>query len=422
VWYLGDNRITQDPEDELISTPFGQLPDVGVAERQQYLTIAVRDYLNDGGKLVHAGETSQYSGLPGISDVVGGLFYASNGDETSECVVQTVPGFFEDCLILADDFRQYYLGAFARTSVGGVDVVDGIAEPIEGFEGSLGGPVVENDNPIDEAGVFTPTSQVLPAGQFPQFASQGAAEYPFGPVEGTRYAEAAHADDSYMRLMRTTVDLTDATSAQLQFQLLFNTEPSYDNVIVEAHTPGQDNWTTLPDLNGNSQSDPPAECQPNGFLLNLHPFLRHYLGGSGCTGPGTSGVWNSFTGSSGGWQEVAVDLSQFLGGEVELSISYVTDPVTGGVGAFVDDTRLVIDGAETGADGFEAAASEWTPGGPPAGSPPNSGNWRIGEQEASFFAGTSTEDTLLLGFGLEQLETPGQRADILERALDGLID
>ena len=422
VWYLGDNRITQDPEDELISTPFGQLPDIGVAERQQYLTLAVRDYLNDGGKLVHAGETSQTSGLPGITDVVGGLFYASNGDETSECVVHTVPGFFEDCLILADDFRQYYLGAFARTSVGGVDVVEGIADPIDGFEGNLGGPVVEEDNPIDEAGVFTPTSQVLPAGQFPQFTSQGAAEYPFGPVEGSRYAEAAHADESYMRLTRTTVDLTEADSAQLQFQLLFNTEPSYDNVIVEAHTPGQDNWTTLPDLNGNSQSNPPAECQPNGFLLTLHPFLRHYLGGPGCTGPGTSGTWNSFTGSSGGWQPVAVDLSAFAGGEVELAVSYVTDPVTGGVGAFVDDTRLVIDGAETGADGFEGATSEWTPGGPPAGSPPNSGNWRIGEQQASFFAGTSTEDTLLLGFGIEQLETPEQQADILERALNGLID
>ena len=65
VWYLGDNRITQDAEDELIQTPFGQLPDIGVAERQQYLTLAVRDYLNDGGKLVHAGETAQYSGLPG---------------------------------------------------------------------------------------------------------------------------------------------------------------------------------------------------------------------------------------------------------------------------------------------------------------------------------------------------------------------
>ena len=76
LWYLGDNRITQDPLDEFIQTPFGQLPDIGVAERQQYLTIAVRDYLNEGGKLIHAGETAQYQGLPGISDVVGGLYYA----------------------------------------------------------------------------------------------------------------------------------------------------------------------------------------------------------------------------------------------------------------------------------------------------------------------------------------------------------
>ena len=50
-----------------------------------------------------------------------------------------------------------------------------------------------------------------------------------------------------MRLTKT-VDLTGATAAQLQFQLSINTEPAYDNVIVEAHTVGQDDWTTLPDL------------------------------------------------------------------------------------------------------------------------------------------------------------------------------
>ena len=48
----GDNRLTQDPEDELTDTfLFGPLPDLAVAERQQYLTLAVRDYLNEGGKL-----------------------------------------------------------------------------------------------------------------------------------------------------------------------------------------------------------------------------------------------------------------------------------------------------------------------------------------------------------------------------------
>ena len=69
LWYLGDNRLTQDPEDELRRRRSASCPTSPVAERQQYLTMAVRDYLNEGGKLVHAGETAQYPGLPGISDV-----------------------------------------------------------------------------------------------------------------------------------------------------------------------------------------------------------------------------------------------------------------------------------------------------------------------------------------------------------------
>ena len=36
----------------------------------------------------------------------------------------------------------------------------------------------------------------------------------------------------------------------LQAQLNWSTETGYDHVIVEAHTVGQDNWTTLPDKNG----------------------------------------------------------------------------------------------------------------------------------------------------------------------------
>jgi Zinc carboxypeptidase/Immune inhibitor A peptidase M6 len=423
VWYLGDNRVTRDEEDLVTESVFGDFPEMGVAERQQYLTMAVRDYLNDGGKLIHAGETTQHQGLPGFTDVIGGLYYAANGDDTSDCFISSNAGFFDDCLILADDFRQYWLGAFARTSVGGVTSVEGVADPIDGFQGTLGGPALE-DNPVDEAGVFTPTSEVLPPGQFPQFASQGAADFPHPPVEGSRYAAARHADDSYMRLTRNTLDLTGATSGQLQFQLNLSSEQGYDHLIVEARTAGGNDWTTLATAPGSgvaSSTTPPSDCQPNGFLLNLHPFLRRYLGGPGCTGPGTTGTWNSITGSTGGWKNVAYDLTPFLGKQVELSISYVTDPVTGGVGAFVDDTRVVLNGQESSADGFEGATSEWRPVAPPAGSPAASARWVIGGK-VDVFGGTSTEDTLLLGFGLEQLETDDQRVDILERALGGLID
>ncbi|MGH8826055.1 MAG: M14 family zinc carboxypeptidase, partial [Jiangellaceae bacterium] len=295
VWYLGDNRFTQDPEDELTDTPFGPLPDIAVAEKEQFLTLSVRDYLNEGGKLVQASETAQHSGLSGIGDVVGGLYYGLDGDPTADCVIQTVPGFFEDCLILADDFRQYWLGGFARADTQNPAGVLGLADPIDGYTANLGG----GTNPLDEAGAFVPTSDVLPADEFPQFASAGAAEYvaaggvsPFAPVEGTRYAGALHADASYMRLSQT-IDLTAATSAELQMQLSYLTEPGYDHVIVEAHTVGQDDWTTLPDLNGGTSTAPPAECTDTGFLLAMHPFLRHYLGGADCTAPGTSGTWNS---------------------------------------------------------------------------------------------------------------------------------
>ena len=422
VWYLGDNRLTQDPEDEEISTPFGELPDIAVAERQQYLTIAVRDYLNEGGKLVHAGETAQYSGLPGISDVVGGLYYGLNGAPEEECVIDDGAGFFEDCLIMADDFRQYYLGAFSRTDAVDPAGLTGVADPFAGFAGTFGGPVVAGDNPVDEAGTLQATSDVLPADEFPQFASEGVAEYvtdgqdPYAPVQGTRYAGALHQDDSYARLTKT-VDLTGATAAELSFQLSLNAEQGYDHVIVEAHTVGQDDWTTLPTTPASelqTSTDVPSECDA-GFFKDSHPFLETYLPGEDCTG----GEWNSFTGDSDGWQDVAFDLSGFAGSQVEVSITYVTDPAVAGIGAFVDDTTVVVDGVPD-PDGFEGPTSSWSPAAPPAGSADNA-RWQIGESLVQSFSAIAAADSVLFGFGFEQLDSDASRADLMKRALDDLL-
>ena len=38
----------------------------------------------------------------------------------------------------------------------------------------------------------------------------------------------------------------------------------------------------------------------------------------------------------------------------------------------------------------------------------------------NFFAGTSTDDTLLLGFGLEQVAAPADRTKLVKQALSGL--
>src|SRR5690606_33821044 len=117
-------------------------------------------------------------------------------------------------------------------------------------------------------------------------------------------------------------------------------EVGYDNVIVEAAPAGTDGWTTLPEAGGATSPAPPTECE-GGFLLEMHPFLTHYLTpGDPCANTGTTGEWHAITGDTGGWQQVSYDLSAYAGGSVDVAISYVTDPAAGGIGVFVDDTRV----------------------------------------------------------------------------------
>ncbi len=423
VWYLGDNRLTQDPEDEVIDFQGQQVEDIAVAERQQYLTMNVRDYLNEGGKLLFTGETAAYYGQ--LGGPLGGIYYGLNGDPAAECVVTEDP--FSDCLLLADDFSQYYLGAYSRGPVSSPTEVTGTADPFTGTTASFGGPAVA-DNPLDEAGTFTVTSDILPVDQFPLFKSNASAGYKgaaggaFDPLEGSWYAGAVHTDDTWTRLART-VDLGSTTAAQapsLDFGISFDTEPGYDNVIVEAHTVGSDNWTTLPEAGGATDAEVPDECSA-GFLIAEHPFLEHYLtqGESDCTATGTTGSWNRLTGNSGGWQQVSFDLSAYAGQQVEVAISYVTDPSSGGAGAFVDDTRIVVGGTATQAEGFETGLGAWSIPGPPPGSPAVTTGFE--RAQSLFSAGVTTDDSVLLGFGVEQLSTPAQRAEVLGKAVKYLL-
>lgn len=418
VWYLGDNRLTQDQED-LLTSYFGTpLPNLSVAERQQYLTIAVRDYLNEGGKVAYDGETTAYYGLGATN--FGGIWYGLDGAPEEDCVVTADP--FSDCLLLADDFTQYWMGAYGRQNSGAETATAGIAPPLEGLTLEFGGPATV-DNPVNEAGAFIVTSDVLPVDEFPQFASEGAAEYPdpFAAIEGDWAAAAGHIDDGYQRLGRT-YDLTGLTAADapaFAAQIAFDTEEGYDNVIVEARPAGADDdaWTTLAEAGGTTSSTVPTECEAD-FLLELHPWLLHYLTpGDPCTTPGTSGDWNALTGSSL-WIPVSYDLSAYAGGQVEVVVSYVTDPATGGLGAIIDDTKLITVAGISQAEGFEEGLGAWTVLGAPQGSPENLSDWERSDGLAELASVTATEDTLLFGFGLEQLVTPEQRTEVVGRMLD----
>ncbi|MEV7728185.1 M14 family zinc carboxypeptidase [Streptomyces sp. NPDC087917] len=354
--------------------------------------LAVRDFLNEGGKLIEAGE------------LAGGRAQVGRA--------------------LTDDFSQYFLGAYGRASVSGPSGFTG-AGTLNGAKGALGDAA---GNPLNAPGAYTVTSDTLPAAQFPQFKSAQAGQYagvvnPYAPYAGTSMASALHDDDDWKRLTRT-IDLTQVTAAdkpQLKTALNWNTEEGYDHVALEARTAGGDDWTTLADAGGLSSTTVPAECEA-GFFVNDHPFLRHYLtlDGGGCTPQGTSGTWNSFTGSSGGWKQVSFDLSAYAGKTVEVSLSYITDPGSGGRGVFADEARVSVGGADQAVEGFETSLGAWAAQGAPAGSPDVPGDWSRSGELFKSFASVTTRDTVLLGFGLEHLPAAADRAVLVGKALRAL--
>ncbi|MFI6656128.1 M14 family zinc carboxypeptidase [Streptomyces sp. NPDC050523] len=355
--------------------------------------LQLRAYLNEGGKLIEAGEQAG-----GNVDLGGGT--------------------------LSNDFSQYYLGAYSRTSTPGATGFTGSGK-LAGTGGALG---AAPGNPLDKAGTYGVTSEELPVATYPQFASAGAGQFagtvnPYGPYAGSYMAAAVHTDDSYKRLTRT-VDLTGITAADqptLRSRLLWDTEPGYDHVIVEARTTGGADWTTLPEKGGASSQKVPSECEA-GFLVNEHPWLKHYLtvGPAGCTATGTSGTWNSLTGASNGWQQVNYDLSAYAGRSVEVSIAYVTDPGSGGHGVLADEASLVLNGTATQTEGFETSLGAWSVPGPPPGSPAVLKDWARTGTLFKTYGAVTTDRTVLLGFGLEHLTAAADRNTLVKRALAAL--
>ncbi|MFF7471400.1 M14 family zinc carboxypeptidase [Streptomyces sp. NPDC008092] len=352
--------------------------------------LQLRAYLNEGGRLIEAGE------------LAGGSVNLGDGTPSN-------------------DFSQYYLGAYSRTSTPGATGFTGTGT-LDGFSGPLSGT---SANPLDRAGTYAVTSDELSPATYPQFASAGAGQFagtvnPYGPYSGSYMAAAVHTDDAYKRLTRT-VDLTGVTASQqpaLSARLLWDTEPGYDHAVVEAHVVGSDDWTTLPEKNGATSSTVPSECGA-GFLIAEHPWLKHYLtiADNRCTASGTSGAWNSFTGKSAGWQPVSFDLSAYAGRSVEISIGYITDPSTGGHGVLVDDASLVVGGTATETEGFETSLGPWSVTGPPAGSPAVLKDWERTGVLFKTYGAVTTDRTVLLGFGLEQVTSAADRAALVKKAL-----
>ncbi|HST83028.1 MAG TPA: M14 family zinc carboxypeptidase [Kineosporiaceae bacterium] len=408
VWETGDDVVTR-----AVGQPGGT-----AAKLSLDVELAVRSYLNEGGKLLYTGK---YAGLASSAD--GQYYYEPDVPTQPECTVRTQP----PCLPLFNDFLQYYLGAFSYVDGGGSDA-DGAPYPVKGSAGAFtgftstlnGGDSADNQ---DHTGSFLTTSSFLPKAQFPQFASSAPIKWdrpggaPFDPKTGSWYAYSKQADVSYKRLTQT-VDLTGKTDGNLTFQTSYDTEADWDHLFVEAHTVGQDDWTTLPDINGHTTQVTGESCAAG--WRTIHPFLDHYQGAD-CSATGTTGSWNAASGKSNGWQEWSVDLAAYAGKKVELSVSYVSDWGTQGIGVFVDDAKVTSGGATLSDTSFETDFGAWTVAGPPEGSATASTDWTRSQTAFEEGAGVVTNDTVYLGLGVEGLTTDAARTDFIKRAMKHLL-
>lgn len=66
---------------------------------------------------------------------------------------------------------------------------------------------------------------------------------------------------------------------------------------------------------------------------------------------------------------------------------------------------------------FESDTSVWTAIAPPEGSPEQSAAFQITTELLDISAAVATEDTVLFGFGIEQLATADEQAAVLGAAL-----
>ncbi len=225
------------------------------------------------------------------------------------------------------------------------------------------------------------------------------------PRTGDRLAMSQPADLAYQRLSRRIH--VPSGGATVSFWVTRNTEPDWDHFLVEAHTVGTDDWTTLPDLNGHTSRFPGNACS---FWQELHPFLGHYqtvTPAGECTSSGTTGDWHSASGSSDGYERWTVDLARYAGRHVELSLTVVSDDVVAFPGVFVDD---VVVSTGSGSTSFEADGNPldgWVVPGAPTGSPGNAADWIAG--------GVEDEPAPPGDVARASLDRQGEIIDFLER-------
>ncbi|MCR3759452.1 immune inhibitor A [Clostridium felsineum] len=135
--------------------------------------------------------------------------------------------------------------------------------------------------------------------------------------------------DNLSNSMLTTIDLTNATSADFNFKTWYNIEQDWDYGSVQVQIAGTNTWTSIP---GNITTT---------------------------TNPNNQNPGNGITGKSNGWTDAKFDLKDYIGKKITLKLNYWTDAGGDMDGLYVDDLSLNIDGKQAFLDDAEGTASHF---------------------------------------------------------------
>lgn len=416
VWDTGNDYLTREP---------GQVPGTGTSRLAAEEEVAVRDYLNEGGKLLYAGRHAGQQYVEGFEFRNWGFPQPNESNQGKWCDAD-LDEAKDGCIPHVDDFLQYWLGAYLRVDNGN-SWADGKIFPVVGEDPFGPATWTFADTPADPGAgaptaTFGVTSSMIdrPAYQDSERLAgwDRPGSGPFTPFSGDHYMAASHDDTAYKRLS-TEVDVP-AGGGNVTFQTSYDLEQGWDFMFVEAREVGTEQWTTLPDANGHTATSTGDSC-PEGWQ-ELHARLANYQTADGdtCTPTGTTGEWNAATGSSGGWQKWRIDLGPYAGKTVELAIVVATDWASGGVGAFIDDAAIELGGSQASSTSFEDDTGVWEAGPAPEGTPNPAPRWERATQLFQEGAVVGTPDTVYAGFEVGNMTSAAERASFVKEAMEHL--
>ena len=337
AWYVADERSVKD-QLLLIDEPITPQPGSQLSFWHRFDT----EYSFDGGVLEYStdGGTSWFDLLQG--DGAGVIDnpnrFLSNGynNTLSTCCSNPLPGRqawsgssggWQQVVVDLADFvghtihLRWRMGTDSSISGQGwwlddVDVVSVAACPFSGGRCS------------DDFETETPMWQTVPGlndgGTTPWSITSGDSHSPPG---AWFVSDEPSVKDQLLEIAEDAV--ASAASTMLRFWHRFDTEDFYDGGVLEYSTDGGASWFDILSGNGAAIPEDPARFLANGYNSTLSTCCSNPL-------PGRA----AWSGSSGGWQEVSVDLSDFAGHALRLRWRMGNDGSISGVGWWVDDVEL----------------------------------------------------------------------------------